>query len=282
MATYITSDCINCGACEPECPNDAISEGDEIYIIDPDLCTECVGFYDHEACQAVCPVECCLPDPEPPRDRGHAHRARAQASSRRRRAEAKAPRRTATPPAFASSRAGFWVRRVIAYSRRKVERVCVATVALAMATAAADAVAGPRCCTARTPCPRGERPSAPGSPARLRRVERAAPSPTPGSAPADTGAYAQGAAAIAGIKPGVAPWLGARVGLAPQAEAGITYTGRGARVDGRYAIVSRDRWALSVGVGGSFVLPRVSGDASDQLQGLRLDGERGWGATCRS
>jgi ferredoxin len=64
MATYITSDCINCGACEPECPNEAISEGDEIYVIDPELCTECVGFYDHEACQAVCPVECCLPDPK--------------------------------------------------------------------------------------------------------------------------------------------------------------------------------------------------------------------------
>src|SRR5579863_9471208 len=58
MSTYITSDCINCGACEPECPNEAISEGDEIYVIDPELCTECVGFYDHEACQAVCPVEC--------------------------------------------------------------------------------------------------------------------------------------------------------------------------------------------------------------------------------
>jgi len=63
MATYITSDCINCGACEPECPNQAISEGDEIYQIDPALCTECVSFFDHEACQAVCPVECCLPDP---------------------------------------------------------------------------------------------------------------------------------------------------------------------------------------------------------------------------
>jgi len=64
MATHITEDCINCGACEPECPNEAISEGDEIYVIDPELCTECVGFYDHEACQAVCPVECCLPDPK--------------------------------------------------------------------------------------------------------------------------------------------------------------------------------------------------------------------------
>lgn len=63
MATHITSDCINCGACEPECPNQAISEGDETYQIDPALCTECVGFHGKEACQAVCPVECCLPDP---------------------------------------------------------------------------------------------------------------------------------------------------------------------------------------------------------------------------
>ena len=63
MATYITDECINCGACEPECPNEAISEGEDIYVIDPKLCTECVGFHDHEACQAVCPVECCLPDP---------------------------------------------------------------------------------------------------------------------------------------------------------------------------------------------------------------------------
>lgn len=66
MATYITQDCINCGACEPECPNEAIREGEEIYVIDPDLCTECVGFHDVEACQAVCPVECCLPDPSHP------------------------------------------------------------------------------------------------------------------------------------------------------------------------------------------------------------------------
>lgn len=64
MATYITSDCINCGACEPECPNGAISEGAEIYIIDPKLCTECVGESWQEQCQAVCPVECCLPNPE--------------------------------------------------------------------------------------------------------------------------------------------------------------------------------------------------------------------------
>jgi ferredoxin len=64
MATHITEECINCGACEPECPNEAISEGEDTYVIDPALCTECVGFHDYEACQAVCPVECCLPDPK--------------------------------------------------------------------------------------------------------------------------------------------------------------------------------------------------------------------------
>ncbi|MBI5507574.1 MAG: YfhL family 4Fe-4S dicluster ferredoxin [Deltaproteobacteria bacterium] len=63
MATTITQDCINCGACEPECPNEAISEGKEIYIIDPAKCTECVGHFDEEQCAAVCPVDCCIPDP---------------------------------------------------------------------------------------------------------------------------------------------------------------------------------------------------------------------------
>ena len=87
MATYITSDCINCGACEPECPNEAISEGDEIYVIDPELCTECVGFYDHEACQAVCPVECCLPDPNHREEEQAAPRARHPPAPGRRRAE---------------------------------------------------------------------------------------------------------------------------------------------------------------------------------------------------
>ena len=63
MATMITSDCINCGACEPECPNNAISQGDPVYVIDPLLCTECVGFHDFEACAAVCPVDVCVTDP---------------------------------------------------------------------------------------------------------------------------------------------------------------------------------------------------------------------------
>src|SRR5208283_942524 len=81
MATIITSDCINCGACEPECPNTAIYAGgvpwelngatspaiaQDIYYIVPSKCTECVGFYDHEACAAVCPVDCCVPDPNNP------------------------------------------------------------------------------------------------------------------------------------------------------------------------------------------------------------------------
>ena len=57
MATMITDDCINCGACEPECPNQAIREGDAAYVINPNSCTECVGFYGAEMCQEVCPVE---------------------------------------------------------------------------------------------------------------------------------------------------------------------------------------------------------------------------------
>ncbi len=89
MAIMITSECINCGACEPECPNTAIYEGganwvlggdsfsdgdkspngndgfftkDFFYIV-PDKCTECVGFHDEPQCAAVCPVDCCVPDP---------------------------------------------------------------------------------------------------------------------------------------------------------------------------------------------------------------------------
>ncbi len=63
MALYITDDCINCDVCEPECPNDAISMGAEIYIIDPDLCTECVGHYETSQCVEVCPVDCIPSDP---------------------------------------------------------------------------------------------------------------------------------------------------------------------------------------------------------------------------
>ena len=90
MAIYITEECINCGACEPECPNTAIYEGgvewelagknygngdeapsgatefysDEFFYIVPDKCTECKGFHDEPQCAAVCPVDCCLPDPK--------------------------------------------------------------------------------------------------------------------------------------------------------------------------------------------------------------------------
>jgi ferredoxin len=78
----ITSECINCGACEPECPNTAIYQGgvewqaqdgsmhapisNDIFYIVPEKCTECVGFHDHEACAAVCPVDCCVPNPDIP------------------------------------------------------------------------------------------------------------------------------------------------------------------------------------------------------------------------
>ena len=96
MAIFITDECINCGACEPECPNNAIYEGgvewkisdgttvkgeyeletgesidvdadqepvdDDLYFIVPDKCTECTGFHEEPQCAAVCPVDCCVPD----------------------------------------------------------------------------------------------------------------------------------------------------------------------------------------------------------------------------
>lgn len=79
MALLITDECINCGACEPECPNTAIYEGgmewtlngkkhppisNEYFYIVPDKCTECVGFYDEPQCMAVCPVDCIIVDPD--------------------------------------------------------------------------------------------------------------------------------------------------------------------------------------------------------------------------
>jgi ferredoxin len=69
MALMITNECINCDVCEPECPNGAISAGEEIYVIDPGLCTECVGHYDEPQCQQVCPVDCIPLDPD--RREGH-------------------------------------------------------------------------------------------------------------------------------------------------------------------------------------------------------------------
>lgn len=64
MALKITEDCINCDVCEPECPNDAITKGDEIYVINPKLCTECVGHHDTSQCVEVCPVDCIVLDPD--------------------------------------------------------------------------------------------------------------------------------------------------------------------------------------------------------------------------
>lgn len=63
MSLLITDECINCDVCEPECPNGAIYRGEEIYEIDPKLCTECVGHYETQQCVEVCPVECIIKDP---------------------------------------------------------------------------------------------------------------------------------------------------------------------------------------------------------------------------
>ncbi|MGB1541586.1 MAG: YfhL family 4Fe-4S dicluster ferredoxin [Cycloclasticus sp.] len=64
MSLIITDECINCDVCEPECPNDAIFMGEEIYEIHSHLCTECVGHYDTPQCVEVCPVECIPKDPD--------------------------------------------------------------------------------------------------------------------------------------------------------------------------------------------------------------------------
>lgn len=63
MALLITDECINCDVCEPECPNEAITPGDEIYEIDPAKCTECVGHFETSQCVDVCPVDCIPLDP---------------------------------------------------------------------------------------------------------------------------------------------------------------------------------------------------------------------------
>lgn len=64
MALTITEECINCDVCEPQCPNTAIYMGEEIYEINPDLCTECVGHHDEPQCQVICPVECIVIHPQ--------------------------------------------------------------------------------------------------------------------------------------------------------------------------------------------------------------------------
>ena len=66
MALLITDQCINCDVCEPECPNQAIYEGADHYLIDPPRCTECVGHFDTPQCVQVCPVDCIPKDPAHP------------------------------------------------------------------------------------------------------------------------------------------------------------------------------------------------------------------------
>ena len=63
MSLMINDECINCGACETECPNSAITQGDSIYVIDPNKCTECVGHFDEPQCRVICPVACIPNDP---------------------------------------------------------------------------------------------------------------------------------------------------------------------------------------------------------------------------
>jgi ferredoxin len=73
MALMITDACINCDVCEPECPNNAISMGPQIYVIDPTLCTECVGHFETSQCVEVCPVACIPLDPDNKESREELH-----------------------------------------------------------------------------------------------------------------------------------------------------------------------------------------------------------------
>ena len=64
MAYMITEDCVMCGNCEQHCPNEAISEGEDTNIVDPERCTGCVGFYEVSKCSVICSQEACIPDPD--------------------------------------------------------------------------------------------------------------------------------------------------------------------------------------------------------------------------
>jgi len=64
MALMITDECINCDVCEPSCPNEAISMGEQYYVINPEKCTECVGHFETPQCSLVCPVACILVNPD--------------------------------------------------------------------------------------------------------------------------------------------------------------------------------------------------------------------------
>ncbi len=64
LALLINDECVNCGVCVPECPNEAISEGEDIHVIDWEGCTECVGHFNKPQCVEVCPVDCIVNDPK--------------------------------------------------------------------------------------------------------------------------------------------------------------------------------------------------------------------------
>lgn len=97
MALWITDECINCDVCEPECPNQAISMGSEIYQIDPQRCTECVGHFDEPQCAQLCPVACIPVNP------AHVEtRAQLMAKYERLTAPASGPAATLTPEAPAT------------------------------------------------------------------------------------------------------------------------------------------------------------------------------------
>lgn len=272
MATYITDQCINCGACEPECPNEAISPGAEIYVIDPELCTECVGFYDHEACQAVCPVECCLPDPKHVESekelleralRLHPDDKTLQSKAAANNFPSRFRKLTRRPPRLAARSHPAWMLLAAATTGcggglpllhpAHVEPQGFVTGAVGVAAQFATGSAASKLQQAR---------------------ENSVEGKVPGPTAADD--YRKGALITSALAPGVAPFVSARVGLGWTSEAGLTYSARSLRIDGRKAWQDKSV-AFSVGLGGQALLARREDDSSSNLRGLGLTGVSGYG-----
>ena len=215
MATVITDECINCGACEPECPNTAIYQGgvdwesngamhpplsSNIFYIVPEKCTECVGFYDYEACAAVCPVDCCVPDPKIPE-------AEEQLIARARQLHA-----DVTFPPDPPSR--FRKEGTVAPVAAPAPAVTVPAPAV---TPPAAAAAAPPAAPAAPPAPPAAPTAAPAAPTAAPAAPAAAPpstAPVPAAAPAPAAARAAQPAPAAGSRS-----AGARVEQAVKAPA---------------------------------------------------------------
>ncbi|MFO0660124.1 MAG: YfhL family 4Fe-4S dicluster ferredoxin [Polyangiaceae bacterium] len=281
MATHITTDCINCGACEPECPNEAISQGDDIYVIDPELCTECVGFYDHEACQAVCPVECCL-SPKAKSDPKWEGEDKLVA-----RALTLHPDDNDLKKRIQSGDFPSRFRKLSVLGADPIRRISTAG-PVRVVCAASLWLTG---CAGSAPLlhPAHVEPEgvvvmgagvsgqvAVGSVSSdIQAARESTAAPVRFTRELSGAAYNKGALALATVAPGVAPWAAGRVGLAYDSEAGITYTSRALRIDARHAFQNRAR-SLCRSAQASMESSLVAARTTATCAGLDLSGVNGY------